>query len=56
MTEQERYSSVDIALLVQEMQVDRFKPVNWDGGFEVGQLIQLRLLLFPVKPITPVCC
>lgn len=45
MTEEERYCSLNIALLVHEMDVEGFEAVDLDGGLEVRKLIDLGLLV-----------
>lgn len=56
MTEEEGYCSINIAPLVDEMNVERFEAVDLNGGIEIWKLVDLSLVFPPVISILPVCC
>ena len=56
MTEKERYCSIHIAPLVNEMNIERFETVGLNGCFEIGKLVDLSFLFPPVVFMLPVCC
>ena len=53
MHEQQWNSSLHVALLVQEVHVDRSESVDVDSHFVVGQLVQLAFLSPPVELVSP---
>ena len=55
MGKEQRYCTIYIALLVNEMYIQRFEAVHLDGGLKIWQLIELSFLLPPVKLLSPVC-
>lgn len=54
MGKEQRYCTIYVALLVNEMYVQRFEAVHLYGGLEVGQLVELSFLLPPIKILSPV--
>ncbi len=55
MGEEERNCTIYIALLVHEMNVQRFEAVDVYRGLEIWQLIELSFLLPPIEFLSPVC-
>ena len=55
MGEEQRDCTLYIALLVDEMYIQRFEPVNLYSSLEMWQLVELSFLLSPIKVLSPVC-
>ena len=54
MGKEQRYCTIYVALLVNEMYVERFKAVHLYGGLEVWQLVEPSFLLPPIEILFPV--
>lgn len=54
MGKEQRDCTIYIALLVNEMYVQRFEAVYLYGGLEIWQLVELTFLLPPIKFFSPV--
>ena len=54
MQEKKRNSGRYVALLMNEMYLQRLENIDLDLGPEIGKLVHLLLLLPPVKFISPV--
>ena len=54
MYEEQRYGLGVVALLVEEMNVQRLVSINGDLGLEMGQFVDFSLLFLPVEFILPV--
>lgn len=55
MGKEQRDCTIYIALLMNEMDVQRFEAVYLYGGLEVWQLVELSFLLPPIELLSPVC-
>ena len=55
MREEQRNCTIYIALLVYEMNIQRFEAVDLNRSLEIWELIELSFLLPPIEFFLPVC-